>query len=117
MSLVAPGPTDLIAEGPVVSTDLYANHLGDEEGYGYGFTLEPDARPGPDDETPGPLLVYSQYQAVDMTVHNRLPVPTGIHWHGLELEPGVASDSPRRVLHVPPLHDAARHLHLPLPPR
>jgi FtsP/CotA-like multicopper oxidase with cupredoxin domain len=83
---VAPGPSDLIAEGPVVSEDLYVNKWGEEQGYRYGFTIDPAARPGPDDETPGPLLVYSQYQAVDMTVHNRLPVPTGIHWHGLELD-------------------------------
>jgi FtsP/CotA-like multicopper oxidase with cupredoxin domain len=105
---VAPGPTDLIAEGPVVTADLYANHWGDEQGYGYGFTIDPDARPGPDDEAPGPLLVYSQYQAVDMTVHNRLPVPTGIHWHGLELEawadgvPGYSRSSGRVSPAIPP---------------
>lgn len=105
---VAPGPTDLIAEGPVVSADLYASQWGDERGYRYGFTIDPDARPGPDDESPGPMMVFSQYQAVDMTVHNRLPVPTGIHWHGLELDawadgvPGYSSSSGRVSPAIPP---------------
>jgi len=83
--VVAPGPSDLVAEGDVLQVDLYASKLGDRQGYRYAFTTDRDAVPGPDDETPGPPLIFEQYRPVDVTVHNRLPIPTGVHWHGLEL--------------------------------
>jgi FtsP/CotA-like multicopper oxidase with cupredoxin domain len=83
---VAPGPTDLVAEGEPVEMDLYVKEFGDEPGYRYGFTLDPDARPDSLTEAPGPVLVFDQYQAADVTVRNQMSVPTGIHWHGLELD-------------------------------
>lgn len=83
---IAPGPTDLVAEGEPVKLDLYATEYGEEPGYRYGFALDPDARPDRLSETPGPVLVFNQYQAADVTVRNRMSIPTGVHWHGLELE-------------------------------
>jgi FtsP/CotA-like multicopper oxidase with cupredoxin domain len=54
---------------------------------GIGFIL---ARPGqvPSDSItiPGPPLVIRRGEPTAVTVHNRLTVPTSIHWHGLELE-------------------------------
>jgi FtsP/CotA-like multicopper oxidase with cupredoxin domain len=54
---------------------------------GIGFVL---ARPGqvPADSItiPGPPLVIRRGEPTAVTVHNRLTVPTSIHWHGLELE-------------------------------
>jgi manganese oxidase len=35
---------------------------------------------------PGPLLVMTRGRPTDITVVNRLAEPTGVHWHGIELE-------------------------------
>ncbi|MFN0178580.1 MAG: multicopper oxidase domain-containing protein [Gemmatimonadales bacterium] len=54
---------------------------------GIGFVL---ARPGqvPADSItiPGPPLVIRRGEPTAVTVHNRLTIPTSVHWHGLELE-------------------------------
>ncbi|MBK8247832.1 MAG: multicopper oxidase domain-containing protein [Gemmatimonadetes bacterium] len=54
---------------------------------GLGFVL---ARPGgvPADSItiPGPPIVLAQGEPVAITVHNRLPERTSVHWHGMELE-------------------------------
>jgi FtsP/CotA-like multicopper oxidase with cupredoxin domain len=83
---VAPGPTDLVSRGAPVDVDLYANEYGDTNGYRYGFSVDPDFTADSLSDVPGPLLVFHQFQSVNATVHNRMSVPTGIHWHGLELD-------------------------------
>jgi FtsP/CotA-like multicopper oxidase with cupredoxin domain len=83
---VAPGPTDLVADGDPLELDLYAKEYGAEAGYRYGFTLDPVFQPDSLTEAPGPALVFNQYQAVDVTVRNAMSIPTGVHWHGLELD-------------------------------
>jgi FtsP/CotA-like multicopper oxidase with cupredoxin domain len=51
------------------------------------FTLEGDDRSGTHPASvPGPPMILTQDEPVDVTVFNRLDQPTGIHWHGLELE-------------------------------
>jgi FtsP/CotA-like multicopper oxidase with cupredoxin domain len=35
---------------------------------------------------PGPMLVMTRGRPTDITVVNRLAEPTGVHWHGIELE-------------------------------
>ena len=35
---------------------------------------------------PGPVLVMTRGRPADVTVVNRLGEPTGVHWHGIELE-------------------------------
>ncbi len=82
---VAPGPSDLVARGDPVPVDLFMREYGEEPGHRFGFDLD-EILPGPDDDTPGPLLVFNQYQAVDVSVHNQMDRPTGVHWHGLELD-------------------------------
>ena len=54
----------------------------------YGFALETDNRGArPDDVTvPGPLLVLTRNQPVEITLKNNLPDATAVHWHGIELE-------------------------------
>ena len=32
---------------------------------------------------PGPILKWREGDTVTLAVHNRLPVPTSIHWHGI----------------------------------
>jgi FtsP/CotA-like multicopper oxidase with cupredoxin domain len=49
--------------------------------------------------SPGPALILTQGEPVQIDVLNRMAEPTAIHWHGLELEsyfdgvPGVGSNS------------------------
>ncbi|MDT8342697.1 MAG: multicopper oxidase domain-containing protein, partial [Longimicrobiales bacterium] len=83
---VAPGPSDLIARAEPTAIDLHAKVYGSEVGNELGFDLsEGPPRPGEVD-VPGPLLVFNQYEPVDVTVHNALGQPTSVHWHGLELD-------------------------------
>ncbi len=83
---VAPGPTDLVSKGNVQNLDLFANEYGDSLGFRFGFATDPDFEADSLTDVPGPPLIFHQYDAVDATVHNRMSVPTGVHWHGLELD-------------------------------
>ena len=52
----------------------------------YGFVLgDPAAVTGPV-PVPGPTLVLTRGEPVEITLVNRLPEATAIHWHGMELE-------------------------------
>lgn len=48
---------------------------------------------------PGPLIEATQGDRVRIVIHNKLPEPTGIHWHGLEVPiamdgvPGLTQDA------------------------
>ncbi|MEO7179884.1 MAG: multicopper oxidase domain-containing protein [Gemmatimonadaceae bacterium] len=55
---------------------------------GYGFVLQRGAaRPAPDSiVVPGTPLVLTRGEPARIVVHNRLPVPLAVHWHGIELE-------------------------------
>jgi FtsP/CotA-like multicopper oxidase with cupredoxin domain len=83
---VAPGPSDLISRGAPIEVELFTNEYGDRAGYRYGFALDPDFAADSLTDVPGPLLAFHQFETVNATVHNRLAVPTSIHWHGLELD-------------------------------
>ncbi len=51
------------------------------------FNLDGDDRAGTHPASvPGPPLILTQDEPVDVTVFNALDQPTGVHWHGLELE-------------------------------
>jgi FtsP/CotA-like multicopper oxidase with cupredoxin domain len=47
---------------------------------GSGQATEPSGR------IPGPPIVLTRGQPVEITVLNKLPEPTSVHWHGMELE-------------------------------
>lgn len=53
-----------------------------------GYALQQGTEPPARDSIviPGPALVLTRDQPTDITVHNRLPQPTAVHWHGVELE-------------------------------
>jgi manganese oxidase len=54
---------------------------------GIGFVLgAPGSIAADSIEIPGPPLVLRRGEPVAITVHNRLAVPTSVHWHGMELE-------------------------------
>jgi len=83
---VAPGPTDLVARGEPVALDLRVVELPADSGEArQSFSLGDRAGSG-SGSVPGPVLTFTQYQSADVTVHNGLAVPTGVHWHGLELD-------------------------------
>ncbi len=54
----------------------------------YGFVLTEEGEPLPNDRVPvpGPTLVLKRGEPVEITLVNRLPEGTAIHWHGMELE-------------------------------
>jgi FtsP/CotA-like multicopper oxidase with cupredoxin domain len=54
----------------------------------YAFALEAAARTSEprDAAVPGPLLVLTRNEPVEITLRNNLPEATAIHWHGIELE-------------------------------
>jgi manganese oxidase len=54
----------------------------------YGFTLEDrlTSSPAGPPYLPGPTILLARNEPVSITVENRLPEPTAIHWHGIELE-------------------------------
>ena len=54
---------------------------------GYGFVIPQDADLRRDSiEIPGPRLVLERGKPVRITVVNNLSEPSGVHWHGIELE-------------------------------
>jgi FtsP/CotA-like multicopper oxidase with cupredoxin domain len=72
----------------------------------FGFALhETGAEPPPDSgHHAGPPIVLTQGQPVSITVINRSPEPTAIHWHGIELESyfdGVAGFSGNNTMLAP----------------
>jgi FtsP/CotA-like multicopper oxidase with cupredoxin domain len=55
---------------------------------GYGFVIQQGRTAPPRDSIaiPGPTLVLERGRPVRVTVVNNLAEPTGVHWHGIELE-------------------------------
>ena len=52
-----------------------------------GYVLQSGDAPRSDSvQIPGPTLVLTRGRPADITVINRLREPTGVHWHGIELE-------------------------------
>ena len=64
----------------------------ESRGFGYSpayrFVLagQPDAVATKDLPVPGPTLVLTRGEPVEITLVNKLPEATAIHWHGMELE-------------------------------
>ena len=77
---------------------------------GYGFVIGGgSAAPARDSiEIPGPALVLDRGEPVSVTVVNNLREPTGVHWHGIELEsypdgvPGWSGIGPRVMAPIAP---------------
>lgn len=84
---VEPGETDLISKGEVKKLDLYVNEYSDDPNSIFGFSLDSEFKPDSIHlSDPGPLLLLEQYHTTEVTVINRMSQPTGIHWHGLEID-------------------------------
>lgn len=84
---VQPGSSDLISRGEIRKMTMYASEYTESEDYKYSFSLESDFAPDSvQGSTPGPLLIMKQYETTDVEVINQMNEPTGVHWHGLELD-------------------------------
>lgn len=84
---VPPGPSDLITTGgEAVKLTLQANQYGSDSDAKYRFSLTPQFPKSKLSPRPGPLLLLKQYQETYVTVDNQMSIPTGVHWHGLELD-------------------------------
>jgi FtsP/CotA-like multicopper oxidase with cupredoxin domain len=55
---------------------------------GFAFALQEGAGPlaKPAARIPGPPIVLTRGQPVEITLWNKLPEPTSVHWHAMELE-------------------------------
>jgi FtsP/CotA-like multicopper oxidase with cupredoxin domain len=55
---------------------------------GFAFALQEGAGPlaKPAARIPGPPIVLKRGQPVEITVWNKLPEPTSVHWHAMELQ-------------------------------
>lgn len=89
MGIDVTGPeTERSAPNPrriALSVQQRARVFGDT--VGIGFVLGAPGSVAADSiEIPGPPLVLHRDEAVAITVHNRLAIPTSVHWHGMELE-------------------------------
>jgi FtsP/CotA-like multicopper oxidase with cupredoxin domain len=62
--------------------------LHDLPGLGYELVDGGDSRTGGQGvfTSPGPPIVLTRGQPVEIAVENRLPQSTSVHWHGIELE-------------------------------
>jgi len=77
---------------------------------GYGFLLQKDATVPARDSIaiPGPVLELKRGEPVRMLVKNNLDEPSGVHWHGLEIEsfpdgvPGFSGLGDRIMPPIPP---------------
>jgi FtsP/CotA-like multicopper oxidase with cupredoxin domain len=76
----------------------------------FGYTLErtETQTPPPPPYLPSPTIVLKKGEPVSITVVNRLPEPTAVHWHGIELESyydgvaGFAGDATRTAPAIQP---------------
>jgi FtsP/CotA-like multicopper oxidase with cupredoxin domain len=88
----------------------------------YGFLLQKgDSVPPLDEiEVPGPVLELKRGEPVQIVVRNNLDEPSGVHWHGLEIESfpdGVAGFSGLGDRIMPPIPPGESFVAAFTPPR
>lgn len=59
---------------------------GSDEEPAFGYTLEGSRSAPAKPFLPAPTIVLKRGEPVSIIVVNQLPVPTSVHWHGIELE-------------------------------
>jgi FtsP/CotA-like multicopper oxidase with cupredoxin domain len=98
------------AQGPRRQLRLVARAEpdGTTEEPSYGYTLESGTQstPAKPPYLPAPTIVLKRGEPVTITVVNQLPVPTSVHWHGIELESyydGVAGFAGEGARLAPPI--------------
>jgi FtsP/CotA-like multicopper oxidase with cupredoxin domain len=87
----APAPNKTVTStASAEAFQLFANRRAGVFGTqdGYGFIVQNAARQPARDSIriPGTPLILTRGVPVQITVHNRLPFPFSVHWHGIELD-------------------------------
>ncbi len=77
-----------VASGPRRQLRLVArvDDGGSDQEPAFGYTLEGSRTAAAKPYLPAPTIVLRRGEPVSITVVNQLPVPTSVHWHGIELE-------------------------------
>jgi len=91
-----------------------------EDAYGFALETTDHATTPSDVMVPGPLLVLKRGEPVEITLKNRLPEATAIHWHGIELESyfdGVPGWSGSSVSATPGIEPGGQFVVRFIPPR
>jgi FtsP/CotA-like multicopper oxidase with cupredoxin domain len=89
---VAPAPGATMAAGPAdarrirLLVQTRPHRFGNAPGYGFVIQQGETAPPRDSIAIPGPTLALERGRPVRVTVVNNLTEPTGVHWHGIELE-------------------------------
>jgi FtsP/CotA-like multicopper oxidase with cupredoxin domain len=65
---------------------LQPGRYGKDPGFAFALQEGTGQLTEPEGRIPGPPLVLTRGQPVEITVSNRLPEPTSVHWHAMELE-------------------------------
>jgi FtsP/CotA-like multicopper oxidase with cupredoxin domain len=61
--------------------------FGDQRAFGFVLVHDESGQPsGANISVPGPTLVLKRGEPVEISLLNKLPEPTAIHWHGMELD-------------------------------
>jgi FtsP/CotA-like multicopper oxidase with cupredoxin domain len=63
-----------------------ARRFGDAPAFGFVLATATNDAPPARVPVPGPTLVLKRGEPVEITLVNKLPEGTAIHWHGMELE-------------------------------
>ena len=95
-------------------------HWRPEDAYGFALASGTDA-PAPEDVSiPGPVLILTRGEPVEIALRNELQEATAIHWHGIELDsyydgvPGWGGDG---VSTTPAIEPGGRFIARFTPPR
>jgi manganese oxidase len=114
------------AAAPLPETDVVTMRIAREETKNPKhprYVIEFPGRQAPkvdDGSVPGPVLVVERGRPTAVTIENRTPDPTAIHWHGIELESyydGVAGFSGVEGSVTPPIAPGADFVARFTPPR
>jgi FtsP/CotA-like multicopper oxidase with cupredoxin domain len=65
---------------------LQPRRYGDDPGFAFALQEGTGQITEPSGQIPGPAIVLTRGQPVEITVVNKLPEPTSVHWHAMELE-------------------------------
>ncbi len=121
--VVAPSPEGTVADPPPTRHLRMVAQEGRPRGRApraLSYVIAEDgSEPAPDSvDIPGRVLLLTRGEPTAVTVVNRLPEPTAIHWHGLELESysdgmaGWSGIGPRVAPPVAPADSFVAHLTL-----
>jgi FtsP/CotA-like multicopper oxidase with cupredoxin domain len=95
-------------------------HWRPEDAYGFALASGTSA-PGPEDVSiPGPVLILTRREPVEIALKNELPEATAIHWHGIELDSyydGVPGWGGNGVSTTPAIEPGGRFVVRFTPPR